>query len=54
MFFDDLGHVLRLDLCVPNAFGIDEYGRADQAKVDRAAIGQNDLAHWNEVAKSFG
>lgn len=45
MFFDDLGHVVRLDLAVPDSFGIDEDGNADRAKSDRAAICEHDRAH---------
>ena len=34
MLFDDLDYVFGLDLCVPDAVGIDEDGRADRAEAD--------------------
>src|SRR5258706_1664461 len=45
MLFDDLGNVFGLDLAVHRAVGIDHDGGADRAKADRAAFGQDDLAH---------
>ena len=45
MLFNDLFDILRLDLAVPDAVGIDKDGDAYRAKSDRAAVRQDDLAH---------
>lgn len=46
VFFDDLVNVLGSNLGIPNTVRINQYGCADRAKTDRAAVRQNDRAHW--------
>ena len=44
MLLDDLSYVFGLDLCVPDAFGIDENGWTDLTKIYRATIRQHHFA----------
>ncbi len=44
MLLDYLRYVIRLDLAVPDAFGIDQDGHADRAKTYRATVRQDDFA----------
>ena len=46
MFFDYFGDVFGLDLAVEDAVGVDHNGDADGAEADRAALSEEDLAHW--------
>ena len=46
MLLDDLRCVFGHDLAVQCAVGVDHDGGADGAEADRAAVGEEDLAHW--------
>ena len=53
MAFDDLRHILRLYLGVPNAVGINQNRGSDGTKADGTAVRQNDLTHRISPLRHF-